>query len=233
MRVLIGIALTCLTLNDFAAAKEGVFNKVIIPISNLHTFKSIKLLCLSDCISLCLISDDDNCEAVVHNKNDGSCSFGRFIVPAGTKRKIISKDKAGPDDIVIYGRETAIKPRSGYVPVLLSVFTSDVTQTKLSSTPEVTGDETSSVVGTKPLGDLAGAGIPSFGFVACGGELSTGQVTKTCRCVAVYCFTHWYCTSKQDQSQLQDMVPQNRTMVSASRGNGHAPSWWVCCDLSK
>ncbi len=175
-----------------ATVTEGTFNKLIIPKDNLHVYESMKLLGLSDCISLCLLHDNDKCGAVVHDQNGGTCSFGRFVVPAGTKRKIVSKDKAGPDDIVIYGRETAIRPKSGYVPVLLSVFSSDVTQTRLSSTPEVTGDVTSPLVGTKPVGDLAGAGIPSFvvpcgnGFVACGGVLTTNAVVKTCR-YAIVC----------------------------------------------
>ncbi len=144
----------------------------------------MKLLSLSDCIALCLLTDDDKCHAVVHAKASGTCSFANIVKASPTTTGIIAKDQGGDNDVTIYAQATKVKPRAGYVPVLVSFYNHEVTHQRLNSSPEVEGELP--VVGPA-IEDWEHESLPSLlvqhgnGFIACGGQTTQPLIVKTCR----------------------------------------------------
>ncbi len=191
--VLVTLLFSLIQERAFSSPSQGSFTKVIVPKANLNIWSDLtQVFLLADCISLCLKTDDEKCHAVVHDRNDGTCSFGNIIVPASTQSKIISKSEPGPDDVEIYARKGIVKPRSGYVPVLLSFFNNDISQRRLTATPEVTGDIPSTITSSQIYGNAKNGDIPVFivhygdGFIACGGTTTADQVIKTCKYVGFF-----------------------------------------------
>ncbi len=182
--------------HESTAASSAIFKKLTLPanIIQQNTKLSGKYY-LSDCVSLCLTAKTGDCDVVIHEKSDFSCSFGRIVLPPGTESKIFSKEKGEENDLVVYGKGAVIGHKSGHVPVLLSMHNFEVSQQRLTLSPGVSGDPLSTLVGSLPLGESAASGIQPtlvvlYGnlFVSCGGVTAAGQTVNTCRYLTLlYC----------------------------------------------